>query len=321
MADIGDISYNMTVKAKHSEPEYHMIRKDPSLPPDKMLGVDQADLKAAKDKSILPPLKLRFIEEGPDRTIDENTRYPKQIVMTGISPQETIYELRHAIADQEGIPVEDVNLFSRSTHFEDHLKIGQCYLDYMGSGLDEWPPRFLVKSKVRGFEVCVDVPAMRDTSHWENGRLITWLDRNFIFDCDTSTTITDLKKFITKKIPIPASRLTLTALMRRSLREAGDYVDLEEESLTLSDYDYHLYGVCIKVAKSPFDENGNYVFDDAYTDIDGYREQPADCWLNPDSLSDRTRPGAHKIDPLQPASIVTDRRSADAARQEAEGAH
>merc|ERR1712032_195933 len=268
---------------------------------------------------MMTSLRVRFVEEGPDRTIDEFTKYPKQALVEGMSAQETILELRQRLSEQEGIPLEDVNLFVRTTGFDDKMLIGNCFVDWMGFGLDDWPPRFICKPRVRGFEVFVDIPRMRDTSIWENGRMQSYMERNLIFDCETSTTILELKEMIAKRVGIPAKRHKLTGHIRKNLRDVGSLVDLDDNTKTLSDYQLDKYCVCVKFEKNQFDENGNFVFDDAYWDADGYHPQPMECWIPQDCIADRNRPDANKIDPNQPLSIVTDRRQAEAtAKWEAE---
>jgi len=308
-------SYNASLKEKYREPQHQLRYRDPGMPADKMLEVDVAHLKAAKDKEVMQPLRIRFIEDGPDRTIDEFSKFPKTCIINNMSAQETIYELRQAVSDQEGIALEDVNLFVRMTPFDDDQKIGDCFVDWMGFGMDEWPPRFICKPKVKGFEVFCNVPKCRDLSTWENGRMLTYMDRNLIFDCETSTTVMELKEMVSKRILIPAKRLKIDAHVRKSLKEYGDFVELDDDTAVLSDYGLHLYYVSVQVTKKSFDKDGNYIFDDAFFDDAGYHAQPMECWISQDALCDRSRPDAHKVDPNQPLSIVTDRRQAEATKK------
>ena len=49
----------------------------------------------------MKPIRLRFIEEGFDRTLDDSTKFPKDVVIERFSAQQTIFELRKVIAEQE----------------------------------------------------------------------------------------------------------------------------------------------------------------------------------------------------------------------------
>lgn len=98
----------------------------------------------------MKPIRVRFLEEGPDRTIDDFTKYGKNSMVEGMSAQQTILELRQAIADTENIPLEDVNLFTKTTRFDDNMLIGECYVDWMGYGLEDWPPRFCGEAPRQG---------------------------------------------------------------------------------------------------------------------------------------------------------------------------
>lgn len=276
--------------------------------PEWALEVEAAQLRAAKDAELLKQVRVRFIDEGADRTIDQFTKYPKQCTIEGVSAQQTVFELRQAIAEQEKLDVQDVNLFGNATVFTDDLVLADCYVDWMGLGMEDWPPRFIAKPRVRGFEVAVDVPASRDTSVWENGRMQSYMDRTLLFDVTATTRVSELKEMVAKKIGIPAARQRFTAFLRGSLKEAGDYVVLADDK-NMADYDIEKKCVAILLEKNLFDENGDYVFDDAYWDEAGYHPQPANAWIPQDSLCDRSRPDANKVDPAQPLSIVSDRRA------------
>jgi len=304
------------MREKYKEPQHFLSYKDATLAPEIQLEVDVAQLKAAKDGELLKPLRVRFMEEGPDRTIDDFTKFPKNSMIEGCSPQETIQELKQKLADQENMAVEDINLFVKTTGFEDHLTIAECYMDWMGFGLEDWPPRFIVKPRVRGFEVNIEVSACRDTSVWENGRMQSFMDRTLVYDVEPATKIEELKALVTAKLGVPVKRQKLTALIRRSLKEAGEWVELSDNSKTMSDYELEKYCCYIKFDKNQFDENGDFIFDDAFFDAEGYHQQPIDTWIPQDSLADRNRPDAQKVDPSQPLSIVSDRRQKEAADKE-----
>merc|ERR1719424_2485716 len=160
---------------------------------------------------------------------------------------------------------------------------------------------------------------MRDTMAWDGGKLTAYCDRMLTFDVEPSTTVEELKELVFKKIKIPANRQLLTAMIHKDERSVhGDHVALEDNSLTLSDYGVDTFCAKMVLEKNPFDENGMYVFDDYYWDERGYHPQPMDCWIPTDSIANRARPDAQKVDPNVPGVILTDRRAAENARSEAE---
>lgn len=281
-----------------------------AVPAEQLLKVDAGQLKAAKDAELLKAIRVRFIEDGPDRTIDQFTKFPRETKVEGMSAQQTVFELRRAIAEQERIPLEDVNLFGQNSVLCDKLKIADLYVDWMGFGLEDWPPRVISKTRARGFELFVDVPAMRDTSVWEAGRMQSYFDRQLVFAVEAGTKVVELKAMIAAKLGIPPKRQRLTAHLRESLGDAGRFVLLGDDTKTMADYTLQQHCVAIKFEKSAFDENGDFVFDDAYWDDQGYHAPPGDSWIPLDSLCDRNRPDAQKADPVQPLSIASDRRSA-----------
>lgn len=305
------------MKEKYKEPQHFLTEKDASLRPEQMLEVDASQLKAAKDGELMKGIRVRFTEDGPDRTIDFQTKYPKTETIEGISAQQTVLELRQQIARQERVPVDSINLCLMGQHGKVHDKeiLGDCYVDWMGFGLEDWPPRFISKPKLNGWEIFVDVPAMRDTSTWENGRMQHFVDRKLVFDATDSMTVQELKELIRKRLSVPAKQQVLTAHLRDTLDDLGEFVLLENH-MTLDQYDLRKRCVTIKFQKSQFDENGDFIFDDAFWDNEGYHPQPTDTWIPSDSLCDRTRPDANKVDPTQPLSIVSDRRQKEVADKE-----
>merc|ERR1740129_2549913 len=128
---------------------------------------------------LMKTMRVKFIEEGPDRTLDDLTSFGKTVQVLNFSPQQTIFELRQTIAAQENMAVEDVNIHA--------------------------------KTRVKGFEVHIDVPPMRDTSVWKNGRCEFYGEKQLIFDVDAATKVQQLKELITRKLKIPASMQLLTA--------------------------------------------------------------------------------------------------------------
>lgn len=286
--------------------------------PEQLLAVEASQLKAAKDAELMKPIRVKFAPDGPDRTIEPSTKYSKTSTVEGVSAQQTILELRQQIAKLEKVQIEDINLLCGGSNraFADEQLIGECNVDWMGFGLEDWPPRFISRPRVRGWEIVVDIPGGRDTSTWENSRMQTYGDKQIIFDVGDNTTVKQLKELIAGKINIPAKRQTLEAHVRDSVQNPGQYIALDEDSKTLLYYKLRERCVAIKFRKSLFDANGDFVFDDAFWDEEGYHMQPAGCWIPADSLGDRTRSDASKVDPNQPLSIISDRRQKEITDKE-----
>lgn len=308
------------LKDKYKEPQHLLTEKDATLPPQKMLEVDEKQLKAAKNQELMNGIRVRFTEDGPDRTVDFQTKYPKTETIEGMSAQQTILELRQAIAKRERVPVDNINLCLQGSagNLADKVSIKDCYVDWMGYGLEDWPPKFISKPRLKGWELFVDLPASRDTSTWDNGRMQNYFDRRLVFDVEDSTTVAALKELVRQKVGIPAKQQSLTAHVRDTLSNMGDYIELESDK-TIGEYGLQQRCVCIKFQKRQFDDNGDFIFDDAYWDNEGYHPQPADTWIPPDSLCDRSRPDANMVDPTQPTSIVSDRRQKENADKEKAG--
>ncbi|CAE8725337.1 unnamed protein product [Polarella glacialis] len=214
----------------------------------------------------------------------------------------------------EKLDVEDVNIFASETHLADSTLLSDCYLDWAGFGLEDWPPKLIAKPRVQGFEIFVNVPAMRDTSTWDNGRMQHYLEQKLVFDVQASTRVEELKQMIADRIRIPSKRQKLTAHVRSDLISLGQYMELDDDFKTLADFDLEKHCVSIRFEKAQFDENGDYIFDDAFWDEQGYHAQPQDSWIPKDSLANRSRPDAHAVDPNQPLSIASDRRAAAAQK-------
>lgn len=306
-------------KKKYAAPTTYATIKDANLPLEKFLAVENKHIVDAKAGQFMKQLTLKFLAEGADRTLDDYTNFEKQCKVEGTSSQMTIQELREIVAKQEKKDVEDVNFYAKSSIIPNHLRIGQCFADWMGFGLENFPPQLSVKPRIRGFEVCVYVQAMRDTMVWDGGKLNSYVDRVLTFDVEPSTTVQELKELVARKTKIPATRQLLTAMIHKEERSLyGDHVSLEDNSLTMSDYGVDTFCAKIVLEKNPFDENGMYIFDDCYWDERGYHPQPMDCWIPTDSISNRARPDAQKVDPNAPTTILTDRRAAENAKSEAE---
>lgn len=301
-------------KKKFAIPTATAKIKDNTLPPEKLCEVNANELTAAKNAVTMKPIQCRFVPDGPDRTIAEDTVYGKTVKIEGMNAQMSIYELRQSLAKQENLDVEDINFFSRTSYIPSEKIIGELFVDWTGSGFDTWPPSLIVKPRVRGFEVTVYVERIRDTSVWQDGKLTLYMDKELQFDVEPTTTLRELKELIFKRTNIPADRQTLTAQIHQNNRSyLGEFVSLEDDARTMSDYGIDGFCTRISLEKSPFDANGMFVFDDAYFDSDGYHPQPLGAWIPQDSISNRSRPDAPKNDPAAPAMILTDRAAAAVA--------
>lgn len=306
-------------KKKYAAPTHLAKIKDPTLPLEKYLEVDAKHINDARGGTKMKPLTIKFTPEGADRTLDDFTNFDRQCKIEHASSQMTIQELREAVAKQENKDVDDINFYVKSSIIPNNLRIGQCFADWMGFGLENWPPQFIVKPRIRGFEVVVSVPAMRDTMLWDGGKLNSYTDRTLTFDVEPSTTTSELKELVFKKIKIPPHRQLLTAMIHKDSRSVyGEHVALDNDSMTMTDYGVDTFCAKMVLEKNPFDENGMYVFDDCYWDERGYHPQPMDCWIPTDSISNRARPDAQKVDPNAPTTILTDRRAAENAKSETE---
>lgn len=306
-------------KKKFARPTAEAKIKDAKLPVEKYLEIENKQSIDAKAHREMKPMTVNFIAEGADRTLDDLTNYPRKCEVKGANAQMTVQEFREVVARQEKMEVEDVNIYTKGSVVPNHLRLGQCFADWMGFGLETWPPAFIVKPRVRGFEVSVTVPASRDTQVWNAGALQTHKDRHLVFDVEPTTTAGELKELVAKQVKIPPARQLLTAMVHKDERSInGDHVSLDDNSKTMADYGIDTFCAKIVLEKNPFDENGMYVFDDAYWDDKGYHPQPVDCWIPTDSISNRSRPDAQKNDPNVPGVILTDRRAAENARSEAE---
>eukprot|EP00747_Dinoflagellata_sp_TGD_P162596 gnl/TRDRNA2_/TRDRNA2_180353_c0_seq1.p1 gnl/TRDRNA2_/TRDRNA2_180353_c0~~gnl/TRDRNA2_/TRDRNA2_180353_c0_seq1.p1 ORF type:complete len:350 (-),score=99.07 gnl/TRDRNA2_/TRDRNA2_180353_c0_seq1:79-1128(-) len=307
-----------TMKEKYEKPTFQMKPKDANLLPEEMLEVDSKQLRAAKAGEVMRPITIRFIEDGPNHTLDQFTTFKKDVKIEGMSAQQTVLELRMRIAEQENLEFEDTRLYIFPHELPDDSRIGACYFEWQGYSLDDWPPKCVCKPRVRGFEVHIKIEPSRDTAVFDKGRCHNYMARTMTFDVETSTKVAELKAMIAKHIKIPASRQSLSAQLKSSAVRNNDpdngvMVPLDDDKLTMADYNIDKYCIGMRLEKNMFDEDGNYVFDDAYMDSEGYHAQPEDCWIAPESLNDRWRPGVGTIDVNQPMSIVTDRRQKEAA--------
>merc|ERR550537_38499 len=116
----------------------------------------------------------------------------------------------------------------------DRYTLGKLYLDWEGYGsphLKEWPPKLIVKPRVKGFEMPIYVERMRDTSAWEGGRCQGYMHKTILLDIDASTTVKQIRDCIENQVRIPAHRFRMVAILRRNYFDF-DMVELDEDDET-----------------------------------------------------------------------------------------
>lgn len=206
-----------------------------------------------------------------DVSLDEQAVYEKDIKIEKISAYAPLSEVKERIAEKGGPAVEEQRLFLGTHLLPDTAQIGQCYVCWMGYGMEHWPPKFIVKYVPVGIEVVVDIPPMRDTSVFatdEEQRIEFYASKFPIFDVvPEETTALDVKKVIQQKTRMPADRQRIFTLVpEEGLVEC-------DNNLPLSTYSI-VQGQIFRFMKDPFDENGRYIFDDAYYDEHGFHPRP-----------------------------------------------
>lgn len=224
-------------------------------------------------------IKLLIPKQGNEMTCDAHTDY-REFKIEAIKAWATIGELKERVEKQEKIPVDDQRFFCHPHLLPDDVEIGQCYVNWMGYGMERWPPRFVIKPAPKGVEVVVDIPPMRDTAVWDEGdgwKLKQYGNLFPIFDVSPDEhTVTDLKEMIAAKIRMPANRHLLYTQVMNEFQEVED-AQMDNDKL-LSEYDIQ-QGSLIMFQKNDFDENGFYIFDDAYYDENGYHPRPKDSHI------------------------------------------
>eukprot|EP00913_Durusdinium_trenchii_P006779 g6371.t1 len=226
-------------RSRRAEPDMvggFCLPQDPKQPFERMLEVDEGQLVNAKEAELMKPVRVRFLQDANMGRCRSKSQYPKAVEVPGVSGQATIRDLRLKLAKMEDMPLEEINLFAAETNLTDETILHECYLDrtfvagcslpsllalppdiptrpregvidppidwdWMGSGLDDWPPRLTVKPRLKGFELHVSVPPMRDTSEWDKGRLQNYQEQNLIFDVQPSTTVRELKQLVAERTP------------------------------------------------------------------------------------------------------------------------
>eukprot|EP00933_Yihiella_yeosuensis_P030886 TRINITY_DN24440_c0_g1_i1.p1 TRINITY_DN24440_c0_g1~~TRINITY_DN24440_c0_g1_i1.p1 ORF type:complete len:322 (+),score=48.99 TRINITY_DN24440_c0_g1_i1:55-1020(+) len=263
--------------------------------PDKK-HIDPAALDAARKHELLPPLRVRILGQTQDLTIDEDTEFEKQVVLEGLCGKDTIFVLKQRIFEQENIPILDQRIFLPPHELQDEFKLGQCFVQWSGFGLDDWPPKFILKSSLQGFEVTVDVPASRSTAVWDHGKgkLKRYGKRRLTFDLLPNTTLRQLKELLERRLSIPTSRQLLSAQMANEgygfnyngYKACGYSIDLDDDSKTVQDYGLDRSCIVINFQINRFDENGDFIFeDDSYFDHEGFHPPVNKSWMPPTSTA------------------------------------
>lgn len=221
-------------------------------------------------------LTIRKLKDGNEMTVDSNSVYDKEITLENVDAWASIGEVKKLVEEKEKL--KDIRIFCDRHLLPDHIQIGQCYVNWMGYGMEHWPPKFIIKREPRGVEVVVDIPRMRDTAVWEGDTLKQYATLYPIFDVEPDKhTVRSLKEMITAKIRMPANRQELFTEVAFEDGSGTYFAKMEDDKL-LKDYAM-AQGSIIKFTKNQFDENGMYIFDDAYHDHEGYHPRPVDSHI------------------------------------------
>eukprot|EP00913_Durusdinium_trenchii_P024388 g22897.t1 len=161
---------------------------------------------------------------------------------------------------------------------QDEMKLGECYVQWTGFGLDNWPPKFVVKPELKGFELVVSVPAY-DTTVWEQvkgqKKLKKYTTRRLILDLRPHDNVGVVKRIVEQRLGIAVAQQILSAEVAGDLFGAPGpvvlqgighhtyFVDLEDDAQTMQEYAIDRFGLGIYLRVNRFDENGDFDFDHA----------------------------------------------------------
>eukprot|EP00930_Biecheleria_cincta_P057056 TRINITY_DN43058_c0_g1_i1.p1 TRINITY_DN43058_c0_g1~~TRINITY_DN43058_c0_g1_i1.p1 ORF type:complete len:322 (-),score=49.76 TRINITY_DN43058_c0_g1_i1:131-1096(-) len=262
---------------------------------DKVL-IDPVSGEAACRHATLPAVPVRLLARGPDLTVDENTEFEKEVLVEGLQGQNTILDLKRRLCGLESIAVDDQRIFLPPHELMDEMTLGQCFVQWTGFGLDNWPPKFIVKPALQGFEVFVDVPASRDTAVWDikKHKIRQYGRRRLVFDLRPSTTLVELKTLLENRLGIPVSRQLLSAQLARPSRGYNVYghpgightLELDDDSRSMESYGIDASCLLLHMRVNRFDVNGDFIFDDdAYIDDQGFHPAPGQSWIKVPSTS------------------------------------
>lgn len=275
-------------------------------------------------------LRIRFYDNGNETTLtevegrrhqDSKEMYYKEVFIKDMYPEMEIGELRRRLVEQERL--EDMGHFRICLppwEMPDRALLSQCYYQLMGYGMERWPPRFIIKNALKGFELTIEVPKSRATASFdiETAKFLAGpsgpggvpADRPFCtdlcmisltYDVFSTTTIGAVKQMIEKSIRIPADRHLLTCDMTCMGR-----VPMDDDSKTLADYDLKARSV-VYFSKNYFDKDGKYIFDDAFFDHEAFHPTPE--WsAMPETVSTQWRPDQVETPSLDARGYVHDER-------------
>jgi len=222
-------------------------------------------------------LNVRFLENGPNMTVevgDNRTAYEKEVTLKGFTADDTCADVIQRISEVENLPIEDIRLFCPPHQLAPHVKIGQCYVNWNGFGMFDWPPRYVVKRAVKGFEILVHVPKMRDTCESEtyalddrDNPINDFADKHLIFDVTAATTVRELKALVSSHILMPVEIMQFWTQMKASEISPPAHIEMEDDDAPIGDY---TIGPCsiVQLLKKYFDKEGRYIFDDEYWEAD-----------------------------------------------------
>ncbi|CAE7251874.1 unnamed protein product [Symbiodinium natans] len=124
--------------AREGRPSYQA-----KLDPGKRL-IDEAAADVAKQKEFLPAFSVRILGSTPDLTIDESTEFERQVVFEGFRGRDTVRSLKDRLLE-DGLACESPRIFLPPHELRDATKLGECFAQWSGFGLENWPPKFVMK--------------------------------------------------------------------------------------------------------------------------------------------------------------------------------
>lgn len=257
--------------AKEERPSYQAVSDE-----NKRI-VDSLVVEHAKSKEFLPPLVVRILGHTQNLTIDETTVFEKKVVIEGLRGRDTISSLKKKLIEDGSIDERSPRIFLPPHELQDETRLGECYVQWPGFGLDSWPPKFVAKQKLKGFETIVNIPAM-DNAVWEivkgKRKLKKFCARRLVLDLTENTTVAELKALIEQHVGIPFGRQILSAELDGTFfgsAEGENYiVDLDEDSSSMEQHGIDRFGRIIHLRVNRFDCNGDFDFAQANFLEEGY---------------------------------------------------
>jgi len=235
--------------------------------------VDESFIQAAQRQEALPALPVRLLAPGTDLSLDDATEFVKQVLVEGLTGQDTVLQLKQKLADKEGLAIDDQRIFLPPHELRDETKLGECFVQWAGFGLDNWPPRFIVKRALKGFEMSLEVPAMRETALWDlsKQKLKRYGKRRLTFDLMPTTTVGELKQLIEHRLGIAAAQHVLSAQMTgpssgynlNGFKDVGYFLELDDNNAKMEDYGIHRSCLGIHFRINRFDDNGDFIFEES----------------------------------------------------------